>query len=164
MHKQALPRPIRLLNLLATHHRKVAWQLTGGASLLMLALSFWLSGSPGGAVVLASAGGALIAVGGRNLLPLWQHDLPLLREGVPVLARVVAPVAKDERQALYHISYRLPSENAERDGVFAAPRDTAFRNGEHLLVMVSQKDPSQLLEVTGQYEQLMHPVLEKEYA
>jgi hypothetical protein len=158
------PRPIRLLTLLATHHRKVAWQLSLGASLLLLAASAYVSALPGGAAVLGLAGLVALGLGTRNLLPLLKHDLPLLREGVPVIARVVAPVCKDERQSLYHISYRLPSERAERDGVFAASREKSFHSGEQLLVMVNRQDPSQLLEVTGQYEQLMHPVLEKEYA
>ena len=163
MHQRPVSRPVHLLRLLG-HHPAVTWQLTIGLSALMLALSFYITGSSTGALILALTGSAALGWGIYNFVPLWKHDLPLLREGVPVLAKVVAPVSRDDKHSLFHISYRLPSDRSERNGVFMAPADASYESGEPLLVMVNRNDPQQLLEVTGQYEELMHPILEKEYA
>lgn len=145
-------RPFSLWQLLALN-RNILWQLTIGATLLMLALSLLVTGAPVGGFLMGSAGLMVLLWGGYNTLYLREHDLPLLREGTLVAARVTG-VVQNEPQVLYRISYRLPGEYAERDGVFAPANNPGFAEGEPVAIMIDPANPEQLVEVSGRYEPL----------
>lgn len=145
-------RPFSLWQLLSLN-RNVLWQLTIGLTMLMLALSLAITNAPVGGFLMGGAGLLVLLWGGYNTLYLAEHDLPLLREGTLVAARVTG-VVKKEPNVLYRISYRLPGEYAERDGVFAPANDPGFAEGEPVAIMIDPANPEQLVEVSGRYEPL----------
>lgn len=145
-------RPFTLWHLLALN-RHILWQLTIGATLAMLALSFALTGAPWGGLALGATAGGLLLWGGRNALYLKRNDLPLLCHGVLVSARISGMV-KETSENLYRITYRLPDDSTERDGVFLAANESYFDEGEPVSIMINPHNPSQLIEISGRYEPL----------
>jgi len=91
--------------------------------------------------------------GANNLRYLRQHDLPLLRHGTLVAARVTGLV-KESDENLYRITYRSPGESAERLGIFQAANDQGFDEGEPVAIMIDPANPAELVEVSGRYEKL----------
>lgn len=138
---------------LLTLNRHVVWQLTIGATMAMLAISLTITGAPLSGLLMGSGGILVLLYGGHNTLYLFQHDLPLLRKGTLVAARVTGMV-QDTPENLYRITYRPPGEETERLGVFLAANDSAFEEGEPVAIMIDPDSPDQLVEISGRYEAL----------
>ena len=118
----------------------------------MLALSLALTGAPLGGFLMGSCAILVLAWGIHNSLYLARHDLPLLKNGTLVAARISGMV-KETTENLYRITYQPPGESTERLGVFAANEST-FVDGEPVAIMINPADPAQLVEVSGRYEKL----------
>lgn len=145
-------RPFSLWHLLALN-RPVLWRLAIGATLLMLALSLALTGAPLGGFGMGCFAAAMLLWGGYDTRYLLQHELPVLRTGTLVAAKVTGTV-KDAGDNLYRITYRLPGDEAERNGIFLAANQSSFGEGEPVAIMIDPRNPEQLVEISGRYEPL----------
>ena len=153
MSNQPRIRPFSLWELL-TLNPGILWQAGISLTFSMLALSLAITGAPWGGLALALASAALAGWAAHNGVYLVQHDLPLLRHGIVVAARVAGKVTTDQQDQLYRINYRLPGDEGDRVGVFLAANDSAYAPGEPVAIMIDPDDPARLLEISGRYEPL----------